>query len=429
MSFFKKIKSIFSSEDIQPKKEDKIVQETPHKENKIPNKSTEAKIVKSKKVEQERIKEFEKEMLVSVNTYKSPYDQSPVKEYYKNLEKLNKLYKNRDKESVYVVLISICEKTISLMKGYPSVFKDLINNGIKCMPPIEKYILLLRSHGEYEKAIEICDFAIDFGVPSHGEEYFQKKKSLLSKDIEKRDNPKTENKVNKKNKQKRTTDNTKEDNLPSLNTTNISKSNLLDKWNISISFGKSTSSNYNRAVFLAKQAPLYDETGEGKEIAHQAIYSSSESDFLSFINLYELVGKWKSTFIFINGNLVNKKDVGELKYCYGDRCRSGNKDFCFGASEFTINPFGCHRLQVSLGNHPWWTFGEFDNNDIWHIDKKAILERFESQEKPYSDICPVFYKDRILAALEALPETIDIKKDKRFIKSDDSIFCIKPFLL
>lgn len=48
--------------------------------------------------------------------------------------------------------------------------------------------------------------------------------------------------------------------------------------------------------------------------------------------------------------------VGGLNYCYGDFCRNGRLNFCFGASEYTENPFGCHRLQISATNNPWYSF-------------------------------------------------------------------------
>jgi len=207
--------------------------------------------------------------------------------------------------------------------------------------------------------------------------------------------------------------------------TNLESQEIFSKWHISISFGKSTSNNYTKAVFLAKKAPYYHEEGEGKNIIHQATYSSLASDYLSFITLYELVGGWKSSFVFINNQLIDRKIVGKLNYCYGDKCRSGNTKFCYGASQFTANPFGCHRLQISEYNSPWWSFGMLDTKNIWHVDKKAILERINEKCVPYKS-CPNFSYDNIILALNKLPDTIDVKKDKNWEIIGDTI-CPKNY--
>jgi len=177
------------------------------------------------------------------------------------------------------------------------------------------------------------------------------------------------------------------------------------EWHVSLSFGESRSPNYPQAVALAKMAPQYREERFGEGLLHQAVYSDKPDEYLQFIKLYELVGNWKSVFVIINGQVVDRKIIGGLNHCYGDRCRSGNPDFCFGASPFTENPFGCHRLQVSAYNNPWWSFGYMDGR-VWRVDKAAILERLTQYSQPYR-LCPAFSWDRVLKALDELPDTIN----------------------
>jgi hypothetical protein len=201
------------------------------------------------------------------------------------------------------------------------------------------------------------------------------------------------------------------------------KKNLSDdfpEWYISLSFGKSHSKNYTQAVALAKMAPKYIEQTVDSNLLHQAIYSDKCDEYLSFIKLYELVQNWKSSFVAINGKLVDRKIVGGINYCYGDKCRSGNPDFCYGASQFTENPFGCHRLQVSQYNHPWWSFGEFDTKGIWHIDKKTILNRIKENSKPYY-LCPSFLIENVMKAFNDLPKTVDPNINKNFIRQGNII--------
>ncbi len=189
-------------------------------------------------------------------------------------------------------------------------------------------------------------------------------------------------------------------------------------WYISLSFGKSSSASFPQAVALAKMAPKYLENSVEDKIIYQAIYSSTPKDYLNFVKLYELVSNWKSCFVIINGEMVDRKIVGQLNYCYGDCCRSGNPEFCYGASYMTENPFGCHRLQISACNHPWYTFGTLHNDGYFYIDKKAIEERAASYASIYYR-CPKFNWQRIKEAIDNLPVRINRQEYFDMMDSDD----------
>lgn len=190
---------------------------------------------------------------------------------------------------------------------------------------------------------------------------------------------------------------------------------------VSVSFGKSSSSNFAKAITLAKHAPIYLEDNIEGYPVYQAVYSSHiPEQYLAFIQLYELVSNWKSSFVTMNGSLVDRKVISRLNYCYGDRCRAGSSRFCYGASSATKNPFGCHRLQVSEMNSPWWTFGEFIGKSIWVVDKPAIKKHMLEHSKPYSS-CPAFSYDKIFEALEDLPNRIDLNSSDEWVVSMDGI--------
>jgi len=203
--------------------------------------------------------------------------------------------------------------------------------------------------------------------------------------------------------------------------TALTQSNIkYPDWYISISFGKSSSQNYPQAVALARMAVYYFENDVEGNILHQAIYSSESNEYLKFIKLYELVSNWKSCFIVINGEFVDRKIISGINYCYGDKCRSGNPEFCYGASLFTENPFGCHRFQTSAYNNPWWSYGEFDTKEVWHVDKEAILDRLKEYSQPYR-LCPSFLWDRAIEGLKSLPNTIDVNKNQDWVKVGNRI--------
>lgn len=89
-------------------------------------------------------------------------------------------------------------------------------------------------------------------------------------------------------------------------------------WNLMVSFGPSTSVNYRRAITLAQMSSEYVESlDENNKPVHQAFYTGSHNDFLNYLQLYEVVKDWKSTHLFINGNLVDKKAMSTINYCDG----------------------------------------------------------------------------------------------------------------
>lgn len=183
---------------------------------------------------------------------------------------------------------------------------------------------------------------------------------------------------------------------------------IFPDWYISLSFGYSTSNNYQKAIALAKASPQYHEQHNNGHILHQAIYSAKSREYLAFIMLYELVGNWKSSFVMINGELVDRKIVGKLNYCYGDRCRSGNPRFCYGASYMTENPFGCHRLQISAWNGPWWSYYKLEGNK-WILDTYSMKMQIESHANIYG-ICPCFDYNIIIQRFNQLPRVLTIRQ-------------------
>lgn len=196
------------------------------------------------------------------------------------------------------------------------------------------------------------------------------------------------------------------------------------KWYVSISFSNSNSVNFQRAIFLARSADYFLESEYKDDIIYQAFYKSDPASYLKFIQLYELISGWKSAFVMINGELVDRKIIQGINYCYGDKCRSGRSDFCFGASFMTQNPFGCHRLQISAYNHPWWTFSR-RVADGYQIDKAAILKHAQEYGTAYR-LCPSYDQDYINRAILNLPDFLTQTKYDKMNDNDDFDISIEP---
>lgn len=279
----------------------------------------------------------------------------------------------------------------------------------------ERPAIILEKLKRYDESLKICDLAIknQHDLNLHfSKEDFQYRKERLIKKIKKPALDKTKSK-----KPKLINDNL---DIEVLNKPSISNEINYPDWYISISFGYSKSSNFPQALALAKTAPQFIENDvDGKKL-YQSIYSHKPKEYLQFIKLYELINQWKSCFVIVNGQLMDRKIVGGLNYCYGDKCRSGNADFCYGASDMTKNPFGCHRLQISAYNSPWWSYGIFDTKGIFHVDKDSIRKRISEYSTPYI-MCPCFSIDRINVALNNLPDIINPHTDSRWVKSFNGV--------
>lgn len=337
-----------------------------------------------------KLKEYEAQEKLKQNTFN---------EYY------SKFLKAKDLEKAGEI-----EKALS-------IYMDVINNyNPEGSSYYERPAIMLEKIRDYKSALSISMMGKQNLITRSINEnnidisYFDNRIARLESKIKNPPNPKSIKKAD-----------SKEVSVPPLHKPENQLSTYISSWNISISFGRSTSSNYDKAVYLAKQSSNYFEDGEGKNIIHQATFTSSANDYLNFIKLYELVGSWKSSFVFINGEISDRKIIGKLNYCYGDKCRSGNDKFCYGASEFTTNPFGCHRLQVSEHNNPWWSFGMLDTKGIWHVDKDAILNRINQYYVPYKN-CPSFSYEKIIFNLNNLPNTINPKKDSNWDVIGDKIY-------
>jgi hypothetical protein len=286
----------------------------------------------------------------------------------------------------------------------------------------ERPAIILERQKHYKEAVKICTMAIkainnkNFNADVNE---FEHRLNRLNNKIAKQENSKTI--VSKKKATNKPVKHSSTTSITPIQAKEISTKNIkFPDWYVSISFGESRSPSFPQALALAQSAPQYIENNVSNKVLYQAIYSDKPKEYLQFIKLYELVSNWKSCFVIINGTVMDRKIIGGLNYCYGDKCRSGNPDFCFGASQMTANPFGCHRLQISAYNHPWWTIGDFITSSIWRVNKQAMMERIKTYSLPYV-MCPCFSIENIKAVVDSLPDTIDLRKNKGWEKSYNGI--------
>ncbi|MTI15214.1 zinc ribbon domain-containing protein [Sansalvadorimonas verongulae] len=185
--------------------------------------------------------------------------------------------------------------------------------------------------------------------------------------------------------------------------------------NVDISFGYSSSPNYSRAVDICKNIPSYSEIGEGKQIIHTITLPLTEVDLV--VNIYNLIGSWKSSKMLIKGKTATKKDLTYFGMgCYRNRQKAYKPEqFCFGEREYEANIWGCKRLNMPINQwgSGWLDYGSFDSKQVWHLDKSRIRHELETAIRE-NELCPVLDRRKVLETLEKLPDSINPKKDKNW---------------
>ena len=105
--------------------------------------------------------------------------------------------------------------------------------------------------------------------------------------------------------------------------------------------------------------------------------------------------------------------------CFRDKVKDKdiNPLFCYGASPFTFNIFGCHRTMLRDGviasQKCWYHIGRFDKNDLFHVDKAAIKALLLKNVYHYK-ICPALIARNLKRGFELIPDTIDPRRDKNW---------------
>lgn len=199
--------------------------------------------------------------------------------------------------------------------------------------------------------------------------------------------------------------------------------NFLDQrvekeWVLRVSFGKSRSNNFKQVLSSIQIHPKYKfYKGPNDEDIHELSFSPEE--IIEFEQLWQRVKNWKSTIVKINDEIIDRKSLSKMLICYRDKLKEKNSNplFCYGASPFTYNLFGCHRTMVRDGisatQMSWFHIGNFDNQGIFHVDKEAIATIINKSLYTYR-ICPALDIDTIIRGFNMIPDMIDPSKDSNW---------------
>jgi hypothetical protein len=215
-----------------------------------------------------------------------------------------------------------------------------------------------------------------------------------------------------------------------------------------LSFGKSTSRQYDRAVRVAESMPGYHEEGEGKDAVHRvavALSCADEATWAKLNQLMPLVSGWRSTKITLGGQAVNywavAAQVAQIKACHARKVQQGAGDYyCSGKSAplGEATHFGCRFCKgvslrlTSYHETSWLQFGTLTpERDVFQVDKAGIFQALQGQTDKACTFCPAFSWPRVRAEVDDLPVRIALGEHSKFeVKyaeiNPDKVVGIKP---
>lgn len=193
-----------------------------------------------------------------------------------------------------------------------------------------------------------------------------------------------------------------------------------------IKFGKSSSSNYQTAVNIAKKFSDFNHIGENSSF--NIIRTDSEEIFnkyKTFENLYSIIYGWKTTVMTYKGQEIKPYNFfhqfNQIIKCSKDYENSVVKEAYCNISN-THEGWGCKFLTdikrhlendgyyFSLTKY-WYKFGSFESEGIWKVNKALIKEHLKKEvENKKIEHCPIFSIERVLKAVDELPETINLEE-------------------
>jgi len=186
-------------------------------------------------------------------------------------------------------------------------------------------------------------------------------------------------------------------------------------WQITLEFGQTSSSALESILAQARRSSAVEEliSESGKTIY---CVTFSVEQVPAFEEVYKKVKGWKTTQVKVNGEPIPLRDINGWLRCYRDKLHflHSNPLFCWGASPFTFNVFGCHRTMIRDA-HPEWTdnwyeFVSIHPDGTCIIDKSVLAAKIVENVLPYR-FCPALRLELLALGFSIIPESINPNVD------------------
>lgn len=202
-----------------------------------------------------------------------------------------------------------------------------------------------------------------------------------------------------------------------------------------LSFNKSKSKNYIKVLKLCNQFENFKENNT--ENIENTLVINIEELVLKFnllSTILTLVKDWKNVNFYKNDEII---DITQFKYyynlineCNNDYYRINKTNHC--NDSFDRKGWGCKHINKILRDinyaskyrvsEYWYRYGWYEN-DLWHIDKKAIIKELNNEINSKNiNLCNIFNYDNLLNEVDNLPDTISLNENWEFEYIEDFEF-------
>lgn len=199
---------------------------------------------------------------------------------------------------------------------------------------------------------------------------------------------------------------------------------------VTITFGKSSSRNYRKALRLAQEFSSFTALSENSEVNSVEVGQEEfRQKYRKVQSLWLNVCNWKSSELRLEGVPADLNEVRKLfavVECARDYSSAViRKDHCkiygerngWGCKFLnTIDPYlPSSRYYLIRGRAYWFQFGGFESATQWKIDKQEIRAALAREaEIKRLCLCPVFDLQKTEQVLSELPDTIDVEDSDKW---------------
>ena len=122
--------------------------------------------------------------------------------------------------------------------------------------------------------------------------------------------------------------------------------------------------------------------------------------------------------ITVNNHPLEETVFSDWLQCYKRCLNAHNPQYCYGASPFTFNVFGCHKLYMpdvaKCLEQCWFAHGALDEaSRLFLVDVRTIAAHIRSH-LPQCGFCPALTREKLLIGLELLPRYVNPECDRHW---------------
>jgi len=122
--------------------------------------------------------------------------------------------------------------------------------------------------------------------------------------------------------------------------------------------------------------------------------------------------------ITVNNRALGEQSFSDWFQCYKQFLKANNPQYCYGASPFTFNFFGCHKLYVKdiakQLEKCWFRYGTLDReSELFLITKKYIAGQIQDHLK-HCGFCPALTQKKLVLGMALIPRYINPEYDSRW---------------